>query len=124
MPFKIPDDEDGAGMTFFNPERSGYLTKEGGGHKSWRKRWFTLCNNCLYYFEKPEDLKPKGTIPLENLIVREMGDPKRPFCFEILCEEGGVKGAKVNRKGQIVVGWFFFLKKKCLVYSHFLLWGD
>lgn len=104
-PFKIPDENEGDDMAFFNPERNGYLTKEGGGHKTWKRRWFTLCNNCLYYFETPEDQKPKGTIPLENLVVRTSSDSKKPNCFEIVCEEGvSVKGAKVNRKGQIVQG--------------------
>ena len=28
-PFKIPDDDDNASITFFNPERDGWLTKEG-----------------------------------------------------------------------------------------------
>ena len=117
--FKIPDDEENASIAFFNPERDGWLTKEGGSHKSWKKRWFTLCNNCLYYFTSPDvcrsvrsvsspnstqSTKPKGTIPLQNLEVREY--PKKPNCFEILCVdgEGSVKAAKVNRQGQYVQG--------------------
>ena len=36
--------------------------------------------------------------------MRELADPKRPFGFEILCEEGGVKGAKLNRKGEMIQG--------------------
>eukprot|EP00040_Diaphanoeca_grandis_P037047 m.239464 g.239464 ORF g.239464 m.239464 type:complete len:392 (-) comp33745_c5_seq1:290-1465(-) len=106
-PFQLPEDEDGLAMTFFNPERDGYLVKEGGRHKAWKKRWFSLVNNCLYYFEGPEAVKPKGTIPLENLFVREISDSRKPNCFEILYEEGSlgvIKGAKTNRKGQIVQG--------------------
>ena len=79
-PFKLPDDEDGLSMAFFNPERDGWLVKEGGGHKSWKRRWFTLCNNCLYYFETPDASKPRGTIPLENLIVREITNSKKQHC--------------------------------------------
>eukprot|EP00039_Didymoeca_costata_P024383 m.10155 g.10155 ORF g.10155 m.10155 type:complete len:389 (+) comp4209_c0_seq1:122-1288(+) len=103
-PFKFPDDEET--MTFFNPEREGWLHKEGGRVANWRKRWFTLANNCLYYFEDKDDTKPKGTIPLENLFVRELASFKKPNCFELLCEDSGegVKGAKTNRKGQIVQG--------------------
>eukprot|EP00051_Salpingoeca_urceolata_P015558 m.202167 g.202167 ORF g.202167 m.202167 type:complete len:390 (-) comp18435_c2_seq1:117-1286(-) len=103
--FKIPDDEEGLTYTFFNPERNGWLVKEGGSHKTWKKRWFTLVNNCLYYFETESDLNPKGTIPLENLVVRE--DPKKPCTFEILCEdpalESNVKAAKV-KSGRFVQG--------------------
>ena len=93
-------------MAFFNPERDGWLVKEGGGHKSWKRRWFTLCNNCLYYFETPDASKPKGTIPLENLIVREITNSKKQHCFEVVCEEsaGTIKAAKANKDGQLVQG--------------------
>ena len=29
------------------------LFHEGGKHKSWRRRWFILTDNCLYYFKTP-----------------------------------------------------------------------
>jgi cytohesin len=114
-PFKLPEEEAGLSYTFFNPERAGWLQKEGGQHKTWKRRWFTLANNCLYYFESPESVKPKGTIPLESLHVRECTDAKRQHCFEIIAEQAAVgkagakgalsiKGAKTNRKGQIVLG--------------------
>ena len=38
---------------FFNPDHKGWLTKEGGKHKTWKKRWFILTENCLYYFKSP-----------------------------------------------------------------------
>lgn len=114
-PFKLPEEEAGLLYTFFNPERAGWLHKEGGQHKTWKRRYFTLANNCLYYFESPDSVKPKGTIPLESLHVREATDAKRPHCFEIIAEHAAtgkgapkaalsVKGAKTNRKGQIVLG--------------------
>lgn len=104
-PFKLPEDEGGLSFTFFNPERKGMLNKEGGQHKTWKKRFFSLCNNCLYYFENSDSTKPKGTIPLESLYVREVTDSRRPNCFEIIAEDkGAIKGAKTNRKGQIVLG--------------------
>uniref|UniRef100_A0A8C1NSF8 Cytohesin 4b n=1 Tax=Cyprinus carpio TaxID=7962 RepID=A0A8C1NSF8_CYPCA len=51
-PFKIPED-DGNDLThtFFNPEREGWLLKLGGRVKTWKRRWFILTDNCLYYFE-------------------------------------------------------------------------
>ncbi|XP_032122647.1 cytohesin-4 isoform X2 [Sapajus apella] len=51
-PFSIPED-DGNDLThtFFNPDREGWLLKLGGRVKTWKRRWFILTDNCLYYFE-------------------------------------------------------------------------
>lgn len=50
--FKIPDGEGNLAETFFNPEREGWLTKEGGKYKSKHKRWFILKEAMLYYFKQ------------------------------------------------------------------------
>ncbi|XP_070585200.1 cytohesin-2 isoform X1 [Erythrolamprus reginae] len=85
-PFKIPED-DGNDLThtFFNPDREGWLLKLGGGRvKTWKRRWFILTDNCLYYFEYTTDKEPRGIIPLENLSIREVEDPRKPGC----CKRG------------------------------------
>lgn len=70
-PFKIPEDDGNDLMhTFFNPDREGWLWKQGGRYKSWKRRWFILNDNCLYYFEYTTDKEPRGIIPLENIEVR------------------------------------------------------
>lgn len=38
-------------------------------YKSWKRRWFILNDNCLYYFEYTTDKEPRGIIPLENISV-------------------------------------------------------
>ena len=38
-------------------------------YKSWKRRWFILNDNCLYYFEFTTDKEPRGIIPLENISV-------------------------------------------------------
>ena len=48
--FEVPDQSQLA-ETFFNPEREGWLTKEGGKHRSKHKRWFILKDSVLYYFK-------------------------------------------------------------------------
>ena len=50
--FKVPDGEGGLAETFFNPEREGWLTKEGGKYKSKHRRWFILKEGMLYYFKQ------------------------------------------------------------------------
>lgn len=89
-PFKIPEDDGNDLMhTFFNPgslfisqlvfcqlffdevihisDREGWLWKQGGRYKTWKRRWFILNDNCLYYFEFTTDKEPRGIIPLENI---------------------------------------------------------
>ena len=69
-PFKIPEDDGNDLMhTFFNPDKEGWLWKQGGRYKSWKRRWFILNDNCLYYFEFTTDKEPRGIIPLENIQV-------------------------------------------------------
>ena len=51
-PFKIPvDDGNDFMLTFFNPIKEGWLWKQGGRYKTWKRRWFILNDGCLYYFE-------------------------------------------------------------------------
>ncbi|KCV69426.1 hypothetical protein H696_03856 [Fonticula alba] len=73
-------------LTFFNPEREGYLWKQGGRVKTWKKRFFILTGNCVYYFKRQGDPRPCGIIPLENLRVCEAGqsrDKKTRFRFQL-----------------------------------------
>ena len=56
-------------------------------YKSWKRRWFILNDNCLYYFEFTTDKEPRGIIPLENISVSPLSPLKFfspfnifPFC--------------------------------------------
>lgn len=70
------------GVMFGSAEKKGILTKQGGRVKTWKKRYFILTHNCLYYFKQKEDQEPCGMIPLENLSVRKHIKGKKN-CFEI-----------------------------------------
>lgn len=108
-PFKIPED-DGNDLThtFFNPDREGWLLKLGGGRvKTWKRRWFILTDNCLYYFEYTTDKEPRGIIPLENLSIREVEDPRKPNCFELYIPNNRgqlIKACKTEADGRVVEG--------------------
>ncbi|XP_075408798.1 cytohesin-4 isoform X2 [Tenrec ecaudatus] len=108
-PFSIPED-DGKDLThtFFNPDREGWLLKLGGGRvKTWKRRWFILTDSCLYYFEFTTDKEPRGIIPLENLSVQKVDDPKKPFCLELClpgCRGQKIKACKTDGDGKVVEG--------------------
>ncbi|XP_063010544.1 cytohesin-4 isoform X1 [Melospiza melodia melodia] len=107
-PFSIPED-DGNDLThtFFNPNREGWLVKLGGRVKTWKRRWFILTDNCLYYFEYTTDKEPRGIIPLENLSVRKVDDPKKPNCFELFipnCKGQKIKACKTDGDRKVVEG--------------------
>ncbi|KAG7491461.1 hypothetical protein MATL_G00003910 [Megalops atlanticus] len=107
-PFKIPED-DGNDLThtFFNPDREGWLLKLGGRVKTWKRRWFILTDNCLYYFEYTTDKEPRGIIPLENLCVREMVCPRKPYCLELYNPNSKgqrIKACKTETDGRVVEG--------------------
>ncbi|XP_040000749.1 cytohesin 4b isoform X5 [Xiphias gladius] len=107
-PFKIPED-DGNDLThtFFNPDREGWLLKLGGRVKTWKRRWFILTDNCLYYFEFTTDKEPRGIIPLENLCVREVPYPRKSYCLELYNPNSRgqkIKACKTETDGRVVEG--------------------
>ena len=62
-PFKIPDETyDDLMFTFFSPDKEGWLVKQGGSWKNWKRRWFVLNDGCLYYFQHTAENVPKGRI--------------------------------------------------------------
>ncbi|XP_053970921.1 cytohesin-1 isoform X6 [Hylaeus anthracinus] len=104
-PFKIPEDDGNDLMhTFFNPDKEGWLWKQAGGrYKSWKRRWFILNDNCLYYFEYTTDKEPRGIIPLENIKVREVQDRHKPHCFELYAAGSEfIKACKTDSEGKVV----------------------
>jgi len=105
-PFKIPEDDGNDLMhTFFNPDKEGWLCKQGGRYKSWKRRWFILNDNCFYYFEFTTDKEPRGIIPLENIKVREVPDRNKEHCFEIYTAGNEViKACKTDSEGKVVEG--------------------
>lgn len=102
-PFKIPQDDGNDLMhTFFNPDKEGWLLKQGGRYKSWKRRWFILNDNCLYYFEYTTDKEPRGIIPLENIKVRSVQDRSKPHCFELYATENNIiKACKTDSEGKV-----------------------
>ncbi|KAG7505111.1 cytohesin-4-like isoform X1 [Solea senegalensis] len=105
-PFKIPEDDGhDLTLTFFNPDREGWLLKMGGRVKTWKRRWFILTDSCLYYFKYTTDKDPIGIIPLENLSVRKLQEGSKSYCLELFNPKGQkIKACKTENKGQVVQG--------------------
>lgn len=85
--------------------REGWLSKQGGRVKTWKKRWVILSGSVLYYFDSPKELQPKGLVPLEQVIVRT--SQERPFSFMLSCSlhAGGIlKSAKAKADGAMHQG--------------------
>ncbi|KAL6065530.1 PH domain-containing protein [Balamuthia mandrillaris] len=67
-----------------NPEKEGWLTKQGGSYKSWKKRWCVLKDGTVFYFKNPKATTPKGTIDLEPTSqVTETTLTKKKFAFQV-----------------------------------------
>eukprot|EP00040_Diaphanoeca_grandis_P004676 m.29719 g.29719 ORF g.29719 m.29719 type:complete len:516 (-) comp16147_c0_seq1:73-1620(-) len=112
-PFQHPDGDSFSYM-FNNPDKSGYLLKQGGSVKSWTKRWVVISHQQLYYFNSKEDTTPNGIVPLtSNLHVKLMAPPKSSDKGHFFVLTGGVdengkevriKGCKKNKKGIVTQG--------------------
>ena len=60
-PFLIPDENyEDLTYTFFCPDMEGWLIKQGGTWKTWKRRWFVLNDSCLYYFQSTAENNPLG----------------------------------------------------------------
>jgi hypothetical protein len=67
-----------------NPDKDGYLTKQGGSIKTWKKRWCVLKDGSIFYFKTPKDQSPKGTIELEKSSkLSETTLTKKKYAFQV-----------------------------------------
>jgi len=64
-------------------EKQGFLTKEGGSVKSWKRRWGVLKNGAIRYSKK-QNSADLGFISLQDAgHVRPVTRKGKPHCFEI-----------------------------------------
>jgi len=69
------------------PDKEGFLTKQGGSIKTWKRRWFVLKGKKLVYFKTRTDVEATGIIELEaDSFVRDERtdkDKKRKYMFSV-----------------------------------------
>eukprot|EP01126_Amoeba_proteus_P018378 TRINITY_DN1934_c0_g1_i7.p1 TRINITY_DN1934_c0_g1~~TRINITY_DN1934_c0_g1_i7.p1 ORF type:complete len:471 (-),score=100.78 TRINITY_DN1934_c0_g1_i7:221-1633(-) len=65
-------------------DKEGFLTKQGGSYKTWKRRWFVLKGQNLYYFKTKKDVEHTGVIVLtkESFVKREPS-AKKKNCFAV-----------------------------------------
>lgn len=66
-------------------DKAGYLVKEGGKFKTWKKRWFVLKNNVIYYSKK-QNSGELGIIRLHGVSPQQVQvctKKKKKNCFEV-----------------------------------------
>jgi len=54
---------------YISAVNEGWLFKQGGRVKTWKKRYIILSGSVLYYYKSPKDREPLGFVPLENIDV-------------------------------------------------------
>eukprot|EP00743_Colponemidia_sp_Colp-15_P009442 GILK01010322.1.p1 GENE.GILK01010322.1~~GILK01010322.1.p1 ORF type:complete len:519 (+),score=75.99 GILK01010322.1:94-1650(+) len=101
---KLTEVRDDDGNLFTTPAKEGWLTKQGGRIKTWKKRYFILSGRILHYFKDAEAVEPCGFIPLVNIFVRLLD----PMTIEITnstdLKRGSIKSAKRTSGGALVPG--------------------
>jgi len=65
------------------PEKEGELKKQGHVVKNWKKRWFRIQNDMLFYFKDKADERPVGVVPLRLCRVSAAKLPGKPYTFEL-----------------------------------------
>jgi tRNA A-37 threonylcarbamoyl transferase component Bud32 len=69
-------------------QRTGWITKEGGRYKTWKRRWMALEGDVLAYYKKEGRKEKCGDIPLR--LVSEVGPVKykdKKHCFALVTAE-------------------------------------
>ena len=111
-PFKIPEDDGNDLMhTFFNPDREGWLWKQGGRYKTWKRRWFILNDKCLYYFEYTTDKEPRGRDDFSSFIENSIIQIKlHPFFPQSNRNHSARKcsSPRISRQRQATQFWALF----------------
>ncbi|CAF3565599.1 unnamed protein product [Rotaria sp. Silwood1] len=98
---KFPDDDVNLTVPIFGSDstiiKDGWLWKQGGRVRNWKRRWFVITDGCLFYFESRTEVDiPRGVIPLVDVAVREIDDDRtKQYCLEIFPLTGDkVKASK------------------------------
>ncbi|KAJ6231908.1 cytohesin 4a-related [Anaeramoeba flamelloides] len=113
-------------VEFTNPKVRGWLIKQGGRIKTWKKRYFVLTNNCLYYYKSNVQEETTGLISLDHVQINitKSNCKEKRHIFEItsILENNKIKGAKFSRNGTLVKGRHKSYRLRSKEYEHMNFW--
>ena len=77
--------------------KTGYLWKQGSRFKRFKKRYYRIVDNFLYYFHKEEDVNPSGAIFLDGVFVEstDIDQTSERWPFVVFCSVGGERDRRV-----------------------------
>ena len=90
MSAKAPESFESAGPTI----KEGWLFKEGGAARSkWQNRYFRLCGDQMFYFNRKEDKNSLGSLSLSEAVdISRIGEHSgKRFCVTIVGSKGNSK---------------------------------
>lgn len=94
-------------LAYTNPDKQGWLKKEGGHFKAWKDKWFLLKDSCLYYLNKPPvwggDSELGGHIPLHAaLVARAAGDSDQGLVVLEMTNGSMLKTGKIEKRANVM----------------------
>uniref|UniRef100_A0A1I8HI94 SEC7 domain-containing protein n=3 Tax=Macrostomum lignano TaxID=282301 RepID=A0A1I8HI94_9PLAT len=88
-----------------NVIKEGYLYKQGGKVRTWKRRYCMLHGGQLSYLADKSSNYPKGIIQLRDLGVREAPDKAKSFCFELFSHrDERIEAYKTDSSNSVVAG--------------------
>lgn len=102
------------------PQYGGWLTKQGGSIKTWKRRYCVLKDNELWYYKNEVEAKePQGKIVLDGYSVdEEVGKIKQPNAFRLYHPEARsfyISAESVKAKN----AWMRVLRSSTKWYANF-----
>jgi small GTP-binding protein len=82
-----------------NARKKGYLTKQGHFIINWKRRWFVLKGDYLYYYKTMTDDMPAGVIYLRDCTVRHQHARSFATMASSLLSGGGASDASLFNGG-------------------------
>eukprot|EP00761_Pharyngomonas_kirbyi_P014269 gb/GECH01014299.1/.p1 GENE.gb/GECH01014299.1/~~gb/GECH01014299.1/.p1 ORF type:complete len:778 (+),score=248.19 gb/GECH01014299.1/:1-2334(+) len=93
------------------PDKAGWITKQGARVRNWRKRYFILKDNYLFYYGDEKASEPKGFLRLDDCEVDEVPkeESKKDFAFKVACAGRTLYAFTASQ--QETTAWIFAIRK-------------